>query len=158
MSKRRFAVLFAVVLGALAALSVIVPAWGDDDDGGKKLLIGFQLEFTGPDTTAGTFQAAGAVKDSGASNVSGLKLEPFGKRAKARLSGTQTFTGERGTIVTEFKGVAHDVSQRHQYGKGRFRIVSGTGDYAGLEGKGRFLIVVDREANRLTGTEKGHAR
>ena len=73
-----------------------------------------------------------------------MQLEPFGKRDKARLSGTQTFAGERGTIVTEFKGVAHDVSQPHQYGRGRFRIVSGTGDYADLERQGALPIVVDR--------------
>jgi hypothetical protein len=37
---------------------------------------------------------------------------------------------------------------------GRFRIVSGTGDYADLDGHGRFTIVVDLTTGRLIGTEK----
>jgi hypothetical protein len=40
------------------------------------------------------------------------------------LSGVQTFTGAKGTFVTEFKGVAHHISQPHQYALGEFRIVS----------------------------------
>ena len=157
MSTRRILLLLlALAIGVLAAVPVIAPAWRDD--GGKRLLIGFDLRFTGPTSTAGTFQASGVVDDSGDSTVSNLALAPFGDRDKARLSGTQTFASAKGTIVTEFKGVAHDVSQPHQYGTGRFRIVSGTGDYAGLKGRSRFTIVVDVTTGRLIGTEKGRAR
>jgi hypothetical protein len=161
MSKRRLSLVLALLLAALAAVPVIAPAWRGDDDRGRrggKLLIGFELRFTGPTTTAGTFHASGFVDDSGESTVSDLALEPFGNRDRARLSGVQTFTSDNGTIVTKFRGVAHDISQQHQYGLGRFRIVSGTGDYAGLKGRGRFTIVVDVAANRLIGTEKGRAR
>jgi len=158
MSRRRLSFVLVLLLAVLASMPVIAPAWRGDDDGGHQLLIGFDLRFTGASTTAGTFQASGAVDDSGESNVTGLTLEPFGQRDKARLSGTQTFTGAHGTIVTEFKGIAHNVSQPHQYGTGRFRIVSGTGDYDDLKGRGGFTIVVDVSTGRLIGTEKGRAR
>lgn len=161
MSRRRILLLLALATGVLVAVPVLAPAWrGDDGGGGKRLLIGFDLRFTGPTSTAGTFQASGVVDDSGESVVSDLAVVPFGKRDKARLSGTQTFKGAKGEIVTKFKGVAHDVSQQHQYGTGRFRIVSGTGAYAELKGRGRFTIVVDTTASpgRLIGTEKGRAR
>ena len=155
MSKRRGVLVLVLLIGAVAAVPVVAPAWRG---GGEKLLIGFDLHFTGPTTTAGTFQASGAVDDSGDTTVTGLALDPFGHRDKARLSGTQTFTGAHGSIVTEFKGVARDVSQPHQYGEGRFRIVSATGDYADLDGKGRFTIVVDLTTGRLIGTERGRVR
>jgi hypothetical protein len=155
MSRRRLVLLLAVLAGFAAAVPVVAPASRDHD---AKLVVGFELRFTGPSTTAGTFHASGAVKDAGVSNVTNLMVQPIGKRDKARLSGRQTFEGAAGTIVTEFKGVAHDISQAHQYGIGRFRIVSGTGAYADLKGKGRFTIAVDTAANRLIGTEKGHVR
>jgi hypothetical protein len=151
MSKRRVVLVLVLLIGAVAAAPVVASAWRG---GSEKLLIGFELHFTGPTTTAATFQASGAVDDSGDCNVTNLALDPFGHRDKARLTGTQTFVGARGTIVTEFKGVASDVSQPHQYGVGRFRIVSGTGDYADLDGHGRFTIVVDLTTGRLIGTEK----
>ena len=155
MSRRRLMVVLAVLAAAAAAVPVVAPA---SRDRGEKLLIGFQLEFTSETTTAGTFHASGAVQDTGASHVTNLAVVPFGNRDKARLSGRQTFEGAKGTIVTEFKGRAHDVSQPHQYGTGRFRIVSGTGEYEDLSGKGRFTIVVDGPANRLIGTEQARVR
>jgi hypothetical protein len=155
MSRRRVIVVLALLAAAAAAIPVLATA---SRDGGEKLVLGFELQFTGQDTTAGTFQAAGAVKDKGDSFVESLMLKPFGDRDKARLSGTQTFEGEHGTIETRFRGVAHDVSQPHQYGTGRVRIVSATGAYEGLRGRGRFTIVVDGQANRLIGTERIRVR
>jgi hypothetical protein len=156
MLKRRVGLVLACVIGAAAIVPVVALAGGSGDDG--RLLLGFDLRFTGPSSTAGTFVASGAVDDAGASAVSGLTLAPLGRRDRARLSGRQEFAGAGGTIVTEFDGIAHDVSQGHQYGEGRFRIVAGTGDYAGASGGGRFTIVVDAVGNRLIGTEEGRIR
>ncbi len=160
MSKRRVMLVLALVIGAVAAVPVVALAWpgGGGDRGGGKLLIGFELQFTGPSSTAGTFVASGEVDDAGTSTVSDLAVEPFGPRDRGRLSGRQEFAGARGTIVTEFEGIARDVSEPHQSGQGRFRIVSGTGDYAGARGGGRFTIVVDAAGNRLIGTEVGRIR
>ena len=157
MSKRRVALALALVIGAVAAVPVVALAWSGGDRGGK-LLIGFELRFTGPTTTAGTFVASGDAGDAGASTVTGLTLEPLGHHDRARLSGRQEFAGAQGTIVTEFDGIASGISQRHQSGKGRFRIVSGTGAYEGARGRGRFTIVVDAVGNRLIGTEVGRIR
>jgi hypothetical protein len=155
MSPRRLVPLLALVVAVLAAVPIAATAWRG---GGEKVLVGFELRFTGPTSTVGTFVASGAVDDAGTSEVEDLALVPFGRRDRARLSGTQTFAGAQGTIVTAFEGVASDISQPHQYGNGRFRIVSGTGDYEGIEGRGRFTIVVDMAGNRLIGTEVGRIR
>jgi hypothetical protein len=152
MSRRRL-ILLVFVAGALAFVPVAALARSGD----KALLIGFELHFAGPDTTQGTFVASGAVRDSGHSTVQQLSLVPFGHKDRARLSGEQTFAGAQGEIVTRFRGIAHDVSEPHQWGEGRFEIVSGTGAYAGMKGNGRFTIVVDAAANTLIGTEQGHA-
>jgi hypothetical protein len=150
------------------AVLALVPAVGfagtadsstaDARTANHKLLIGFELHFTGPDSTSGTFVASGAVQNAGTSNVEDILLVPFGHHDRARLSGKQTFTGAQGTIVTCFRGIARDVSSPHQSGRGRFAVVSGTGAYAELHGRGTFTIVVDAAGNHLIGTEAGHAR
>jgi hypothetical protein len=155
MSKRRFVLVLALVAGALAVVPVVALAWRGDD---RELLIGFDLHFTGQTSTAGTFVASGAIDDAGNSTVEDLSVEPFGRHDRARLSGVQTFTGTLGTVTTRFEGVASDVSQPHQYGQGRFRIVAATGAYAGLRGTGEFTIVVDAAGNHLIGTETGRIR
>lgn len=158
MSKRRVMLVLALAIGAAATVPVVALAWPGGDRGGGNLLIGFELRFTGQGSTAGTFDASGDVDDAGTSTVSGLLVEPFGDRDRGRLSGTQTFVGAEGTIVTRFKGIASDISEPHQSGEGRFRIVSGTGAYAGARGGGRFTIVVDTAGNHLIGTEDGRIR
>jgi hypothetical protein len=155
MSKRRVVLVLALVVGALAVVPMVALAWRGGDE---ELLIGFELRFTGPSSTAGTFVASGAVDDAGSSTVQDLALEPFGRGDRARLSGVQTFAGALGTVTTRFEGVASDVSQAHQYGQGRFRIVAATGAYAGLRGHGEFTIVVDAAGNHLIGTETGRVR
>ena len=146
MSKRRIVLVLALVIGAVAAVPVVALAWGGGDrhDGGRsgaELLIGFDLRFTGPSSTAGTFVASGEVGDAGTSTVTGLTLVPFGSRDKARLSGRQEFAGENGTIVTEFDGIASDVSLPHQYGQGR--LLDRLGDRR-LRGRSRRWSVHDR--------------
>jgi hypothetical protein len=163
MRKRKF-VLVALSAGVLALLpatgfaGTTDPSVGDARNASHTLLIGFELHFTGPDTTSGSFVASGAVQDAGASNVDGITLVPFGRHGRARLGGVQTFTGAQGAIVTRFSGIASGVSGPHQSGRGRFEVVSGTGAYAALHGRGTFTIVVDAAGNHLIGTEVGHVR
>jgi hypothetical protein len=111
------------------------------------------LHLTGPNTSAGTFVASGAVADSGAADVGEFTIIPTGSADTGRLSGTEIYTGQLGTIVTRFEGEAFPLSSPHEVGIGRFEIVSGTGPHASLSGNGTFEIVVDRTTNQLIGTE-----
>ena len=157
MSRRRL-ILGAVLAGVLALLPV---ALAGGDGGGKhggQFALGFNLRFTGPDTTAGTFVVSGALRDSGTSTVEDLAVEPLGRRDRGRLSGVQRFVGAKGTLVTRFRGVARDISDPHQWATGRVEIIDATGEYAGLRGNGRFTVVVDTGANQLMGTELGRVR
>jgi hypothetical protein len=156
MSTRRL-ILGALLAGALA-LAPIALAGGDGDRRGHRFALGFSLEFTGPASTAGTFVVSGALRDSGTSTVENLAVVPIGRRDRGRLSGVQRFVGANGTFLTRFRGIARDISEDHQWAKGRFEIIGGTGQYAGLRGRGRFTVVVDRATNQLIGTERGRAR
>jgi hypothetical protein len=151
--KTRFWLLGSIAVGLLVTLPLVASASSVD----TKLQIGFSLHFTGPTSTAGTFVASGAVKDSGTSAVTDLALTPQGNQDDARLTGTQTFVGTKGTITTTFSGLAGPVTDPHEAGKGTFEIVGGTGDYAGMTGHGTFLVVVDLTTNQVIGTEDGQA-
>ena len=124
---------------------------------GAAALYRHEPPFHRPDTTAGTFVVSGAVADSGAAEVRDLTITP-GSADSGRLSGTETYNGQQGTIVTRFQGVAFPLSSPHGVGIGQFEIVSGTGAYAGLGGHGTFEIVVDKTTNQLIGTEIASVR
>lgn len=148
--SRRLTIVSLAVAGSAAGLLAPLAASGDST---HRLYLGMNLHLTGPGTSAGTFVAAGAVADSGNADVSDLTIIPTGSADAGRLSGTETYTGQHGTIVTRFEGEAFPLSSPHEVGIGRFEIVSGSGAYSGLSGSGTFEIVVDATTNQLIGTE-----
>jgi hypothetical protein len=156
MSRRR--PILGMLLAAALVLTPVALAGGDGSEHGGRFALGFSLHFTGPTSTAGTFVISGALRDSGTSTVEDLAVEPLGRGDRGRLSGVQRFVGAHGILVTRFHGIARDISDPHQWAKGRFEIVDATGDYAGLRGKGRFTVVVDTASNQLIGTELGQTR
>ena len=148
--RKRLLILGLAIAMATAAAAVSLAAAAEPT---QRLYIGMSLHFTGPDTTAGTFVVSGAVADSGAADVRDLTITP-GNADSGRLSGTETYNGQQGTIVTHFQGVAFPLSSPHEVGIGQFEIVSGTGAYTGLTGHGTFQIVVDTTPpTSLIGTE-----
>jgi hypothetical protein len=147
--NRRLAIVSLAVVGAAAAAVAPLAVSGEAD---QRLYLGMNLHLTGPNTSAGTFVASGAVADSGTADVRDLTITP-GSADTGALSGTETYTGQQGTIVTRFQGEAFPLSSPHEVGVGRFDVVSGTGAYAGLGGHGTFEIVVDATTNQLIGTE-----
>jgi hypothetical protein len=151
--KRRVWLAVSFAIFALAITGVVASASSVD----TKLQVGFSLQFTGPDSAAGTFVASGALRDSGTSVVTNILLTPRGNQDDARLTGRQTFVGQNGSITTTFSGSAGPVTDVHQAGKGTFDIVGGTGAYAGIKGQGTFLVVVDLSTNQIIGTEDGQA-
>jgi hypothetical protein len=147
--NRRLALVSLAVAGAATAAVSPFAASGDPT---QRLYVGLSLHLTGPNTSAGTFVASGAVADSGATDVPDLTIGRAGPADAGRLSGTETFTGQSGAIVTRFVGDAFPLSSPHEVGIGRIDIVSGTGAYAGIRGHGTFEIVVDATTNQLIGT------
>ena len=152
--SRRQILKFAGAAGVVGIVGVPQVAFASEE-GDQRLFIGFNLHGTGPSTTAGTFVMSGRFEDSGTSAVQNLTLVPIGSSNRSRLSGDQQFAGQKGTIFTRFNGVAFPNGDPHAVGQGRFKIVSGTGAYAGIHGRGSFLVVVDQISNQFIGTETG---
>ncbi len=150
--RRTLTVVGAALLTALT-ITLAAAAGGSQ----QKLYLGMDLHFTGPASTAGTWVASGAIEDSGTAAVQHLALTPIADSGMARLSGDETFTSSKGSIVTSFEGQAFPATGPHQVGKGRFEIVSGTGAYAGIQGGGTFVVVGDALSNQVIGTEEGSA-
>jgi hypothetical protein len=143
----------AYVILAIALFAAVLAPVSASGGSGQLFYLGMNLHFTGPNTTAGTFVVSGAITDSGTVAVQHIAIVPIGTSDEGRLSGAETYTGQLGTVVTRFDGIAFPLSSSHQVGLGRFEIVSGTGAYNGLTGHGTFQIVVDPTSNQLIGTE-----
>jgi hypothetical protein len=131
MSTQRL--ILAALVAAALALAPVALAGGDHDKHRDRFALGFNLRSTGPTSAAGTFVVSGALRDSGTSTVEDLAVEPVGRHDRGRLSGVQHFLGSHGTLVTRFHGIARDISDPHQWAKGRFEIVEATGQYAAYE-------------------------
>lgn len=59
-----------------------------------------------------------------------------------------TFTGKSGTFVLRVVGRGYDLGfGTHINTSGTWSVVSGTGDYAGMRGRGRFIGVHDQNKN-----------
>ena len=151
--SRRQILRAAGAVGVLGALGVPGTALAADDRNEQRVYIGFSLHPAGPTTNVGSFAMSGRFEDSGVSTAQ-ASISPINSK-QSRLSGEQQFAGQKGTIFTRFEGVSFPNNDPHAVGKGRFTIVSGTGAYAGVEGQGSFLIVVDFTSNQLIGTEVG---
>jgi hypothetical protein len=154
--SRRQILRLAGAAGAVGMVGLPQVAFASEDSDQRRLFIGFNLHGTGPSTAAGTFVMSGRFEDSGTSTVQNIMLVPINGSNRSRLSGDQQFEGQRGTMFTHFNGVAFPNGDPHAVGEGRFSIVSGTGAYAGIDGQGSFLIVVDQISNQFTGTEVGN--
>jgi hypothetical protein len=152
--KGKLALAVAALAAAGALVAVPLTSASSVD---TKLAFGFSLHFTGPTSAAGTFVASGAVRDSGTVTVPEVTVVPLGNQDDGRLSGTEIYEGTLGTITTTFSGVAGPLTSPHPAGRGTFRIVDGTGAYAGLRGQGTFAVVVDVSTNQIIGTEDGQA-
>jgi hypothetical protein len=152
---RRRLTLAAAALAAAAALVAVPLTSASSVD--TKLQIGTSAHFTGPTSAAGTFVAAGAIEDSGTVIVTDIAIEPLGNQDDGRLTAHLVYTGALGTFTQTISGIVGPAGNPHQAAKGTFRIVSGTGAYAGTTGQGTFVAVADNSTNQLIGTEDGQA-
>ena len=107
--------------------------------------------FTGPDSTAGTFVATGAVSDSGTT------AETF--RIDGRtVHALKTYAGSLGTFTVTAQGLITFTGATTAVLEGRWLVVSGTGAYANLHAEGSLVNVVDLAAGTSfqTVTGQGH--
>ena len=112
----------AVVMLALAApVSASKP---------EEVVFTFDLMITGPGVAVGTFDATGAIEDSGTVD------ETFRWTDDGNLQGLFVLTGTKGTITMRFHLETISGPPVVQT-KGQFVIVSGTGAYENIHGVGK---------------------
>ena len=151
--KLRLLSVLAVAAASVAALPLAASA--DESQRSERFAIGQHLSLTGPNSSQGTFAAAGAISDAGTVESS-FTITPTGPD-RGIIEGDQTFVGSRGSFVLHFRGPAFPLTEPRTMARGRATIVEGTGAYEDLEGRGRFVVVADLVAGTVTGSLDGRA-
>jgi hypothetical protein len=144
--------LTAAALAAFAALPLAASGTSE-----KRVVIGLNEHFTGPNSAAGTFIAAGAISDSGARTET-FTITPSKAGTEATIEGTVNMVGSLGTITEAFSGTLAPLGEPRVFVDGHFEFTGGTGAYAGLRGSGKFLGVADLTTNTVIGTDAGDAK
>jgi len=142
--KMRIALLVALAAAALASLAAAGP-------GVAKQRVSFAIRGdTGPN---GTFvltplQAGALKRDSGSAAVAitGPRVVVLDGQKIEKYASTWTFTGKRGTLTTRERLDWIDTGDSF-IGVGTWKVVRGTGKYAGVTGKGRSAHVGHNHGN-----------
>jgi hypothetical protein len=92
----------------------------------EDVLFTFDLLITGPDSAAGTFEATGAIVDSGPAS------QLFWFTDDGNVAGIKTMQGQYGTIYVRFMATPLPTGEAY----GHFVAYEGTGAYAGIHGQG----------------------
>ena len=104
--------------------------------------IRFAQDVVSPTTSKGSFKAFGFIDDNGGATETLSSAEPLYKLTS--LTGTKVLDGEKGTITIEYYLSLYATDHNTVMANGGFRIVSGSGDYAGMQGDGEINLEVER--------------
>jgi hypothetical protein len=124
----------------------------------QRVMISERMQLTSPTTQAGTWVGAGAVNDAG-SGTATFSVVPSGD-GKGLLTGTHVLTGSSGTITIETTAFVRPFpppSPPRAMAEGIWEIVSGTGAYADLEGRGKIYATADFTTGEITIVRDGSA-
>jgi hypothetical protein len=149
---RKLIVIAAVAAAAILTAAVPFAAFadGDSDDAAT---IGVRLDFTSATQADGTFAVCCSVTDAGTAQAEVTSFVEQGDHA--RFEATNTYTGAKGEFTILLRGITGPLGSPVHVARGRWRVVDGSGDYAGLEGKGHFTAVTNQETGALTGVFEG---
>jgi len=149
---RRTLMLVALAVAAVGGLLAVGSASADNE---HRVVIGvrYNLNPGPPLTGAGTWSACCGINDSGTTQA--VVLITRVKNDFATIEGTHTFESPLGTFTDTFKGTLGPLSSPRQVAEGHWKIVSGTGAYAGARGSGTFTVEVDGPTGTATGVHEG---
>jgi hypothetical protein len=127
-------------------------------DAEQRVMISERMQLTSPTTQAGTWVGAGAVNDAG-SGTATFTVVPHGDDT-GLLTGTHVLTGSSGTITIETSAFVRPFpppTPPRAMAEGTWKIVSGTGAYADLEGRGKVYATADFTTGEITIVRDGSA-
>jgi hypothetical protein len=148
--------LILLVLAGVAASLVALPLASSASDG-QRLMISERNQLSGPTSQVGTWVGAGAVNDSG-SAVAEFELTPMA--GKALLTGTHVLTGANGTITIQTRAWVRPFpppTPPRAMAEGTWKMIAGTGAYAGLEARGKVYATADFTTGEITILRDGSA-
>ncbi|MGH2572145.1 MAG: hypothetical protein ACRDGU_01425 [Actinomycetota bacterium] len=157
MRKRRRT--FFTLVGLAVALTVVLVPLAGASDAEHRLMISERMQLTDPGTQEGTWVSAGAVNDAGEGTAT-FTVVPHGD-SKGLLTGTHVLIGSEGTITIETRAWVRPFpppTPPRAMAEGTWRIVSGTGAYAGLQGQGKVFATADFTTGEITIVRDGTAR
>jgi hypothetical protein len=146
-------IVIAAIAAAIAAGAVPFAALADGGRDDDAATIGVRLDFSSATEAAGTFSVCCSVTDSGAAQAEVTSFVP--KRNRAHFEATNTFTGGRGSFSILLRGTTGPLDSPVHVAHGRWRVIDGSGAYAGLEGDGRFTAVTNQQTGALTAIDEG---
>jgi hypothetical protein len=147
---RHDAALFeAFDLTDFATLAVSTP--GASGQGGGRVTFVFEQSATGPGTFAGTFEASGAISDTGTTED---VLDVSSAEGANPLVATfrRTVTGEKGTLVLTGNATVDLADPASADVEGTWQVESGTGAYADHAGSGEITGTADFTLEQPRGT------
>lgn len=145
MKKLTHLVSIVTILGAvLLALPSQVLATAPE-----AVVFDLELEFTGPLSAAGSFDAEGAIDDAGTVSET-LRFTDEGA-----VQGVKVFVGGQGTITMRFNAELIPIDATTLRAEAHWVIESGTGAYENLRGVGTGEVILDQAAGTIVGPFSG---
>jgi hypothetical protein len=146
-------IILGLFIAGVAAAATVPLASADRD---QRLLIGVRLNFVSSSHADGTFAACCAVNDGGTAQADITAFTANGDTG--RFEAIETFNGSNGSFRLALRGTTGPLSSPRHVAQGTWRVLDGTGAYAGLSGDGKFKAVTDENAGgALTAINSGEA-
>lgn len=137
MSRKVWITGLVAIVGGLAAAVPLAASGGS----GGHVMIAERNVFSSGSTQDGTFSIAGAISDSGPAHAT-FTVTPSGD-SSAVLEGDHVFSGTLGALVVHTRARVYPFPAARSFVEGKWSVVSGTGEYAGMNGGGSVKAVGD---------------
>jgi hypothetical protein len=151
MNRKLLVAALMVLVGVVATSAAATGSGGGSD---HRLAIGVRVDFTSSSHAEGTFTACCAVNDSGRAQADVTSYVPQ-ENNTATFEATERFSGSAGTFVVALRGRTGPLDSPRHIARGHWRVVSGTGAYEDLKGRGVFTAVTDQATGALTAINDG---
>lgn len=142
-------VLTATSLGATCPAATARPAGDLSSAAPARVVISFDLAFQPDGSASGHFAAAGALSDVGPANADPV-VAPLNATV-GRLTGQLILHGSQGQLTWDFTGTTGPLGAPRAVARGVTTLLSTSGEYTGLVGRGSFVTVADFVTGHVIG-------
>ncbi len=145
-----------LLAGAFSPGTVSVDPAVSERPNERRILISWNLDFTGNTTADGTSTIAGAFSDEGARHED-FTVTVNSSQTEATVTGTIVVHGANGDLREQFTGRI-PLGQNPTFIEGVGMFTGGTGAYAGVTGRATFEGTINFATGKLVGITEGTAK